>query len=138
MVIMKHQESHVHKIKSSVTSDYFIAPTTQQVSQGIKTFKRNHRECKAGKRGYTAVYKAMDAGDYTYETLEKVKCGSEVELWRIEQEWMHRMEAGGPVLEAWVHRVGAGFGTRSGGTRKPGATLGHVTGWFVRCFTLVM
>jgi hypothetical protein len=70
MAIIKCQESHVYKIQSPVTSDYFIAPTTQQVSQRIKTLKRNHRECKAGKRGYTAVYKAMDAGDYTYETLE--------------------------------------------------------------------
>ena len=107
MVIMKYQESHVHKIQSPATGDYFIASTTQQVSQRMKTLKRNHREYKAGKRGYTAVYKVMDAGDYTYETLEKVKCGSKVELRRIEQEWVHRMEAGDSVLGAWVHRVGA-------------------------------
>jgi hypothetical protein len=42
----------------------------------------------------------MDAGDYTYETLEKVKCGSKVELRRIEQEWVHRMGAVGAQLGA--------------------------------------
>ena len=103
MVIIKCQESHVYKIQSSVTSDYFKAPTIQQVSQGIKTLKRNHREYKAGKRGYTAVYKVMDAGDYTYETLEKVKCGSKMELRRIEQEWVHRVGTGGSDLEAGAH-----------------------------------
>ena len=101
MVIMKYQESYVYKIQSSVTDDYFIASTTQKFSQRIKTLKRNYREYKAGKRGFTAACKVMGAGDYTYEILEKVKCGSKMGLRQIEQEWMHRTEAGDSVLEAW-------------------------------------
>ena len=93
MVIMKYQESSVYKIQSLVTDDYFISSTTQRVSQRLKTLKRNYREYKAGKREHTAVYDVMDAGDYTYETLEKVQCGSKTELRRVEREWAHRMGA---------------------------------------------
>ena len=86
MVSMKYQESYVYKIQSLVTDDYFIASTTQKVSQRIKTLRRNYREYKAGKRVFTAACKVMGAGDYTYEILEKAKCGSKMELRQIEQE----------------------------------------------------
>ena len=110
MVIMKYQESSVYKIQSPVTNDYFVSSTTQPVSQRIKTLKRNYREYKAGKRKFTPVYEVMGAGDYTYETLEKVKCGSKMELRQIEQEWVRRIGTGDAKLGA-------------GGEGKPEPTL---------------
>ena len=85
---MKYQESSVYIIKSLATNDVFVSSTTQRVSQRMKALKRNHREYKAGKRKFTTVYQIMDAGDYTYETLEKVQCDSKITLRRAEQDWI--------------------------------------------------
>jgi hypothetical protein len=93
MVVMKYQKSTVYMIKSLVTNDVFVSSTTQRVSQRIKTLKRNHREYKAGKRKFTTVYQIMDAGDYTYETLQSVGCESKVTLRETEQEWIRRLVA---------------------------------------------